>query len=137
MQLLAQVLLERAVAAGAGRAKGFTPAAMACLASHRWPGNVRELEGEIRRTLTMVGGDLVGAELLSDAVAGATIARPEHSPTDGLQGTLRERMEKLEARVIRETLVKHRWNKSRAAEELGLTRGGLRAKMTRFGLERE
>ncbi|MEE3624068.1 helix-turn-helix domain-containing protein [Nitrospirillum sp. BR 11752] len=41
----------------------------------------------------------------------------------------------MEARIIRETLIRHRWNKSQAARELGLSRVGLRAKLERYGLE--
>jgi two-component system response regulator HupR/HoxA len=37
--------------------------------------------------------------------------------------------------LLRETLLRHRWNKTRAARELGLSRVGLRGKMVRFGLE--
>ncbi len=36
---------------------------------------------------------------------------------------------------MRETLIRHRWNKSRAAKELGLSRVGLRGKLERYGLE--
>ena len=55
----------------------------------------------------------------------------------GLSGGLRERLEQLEVQVIKEAMIRHRWNKSRAARELGLSRVGLRAKLVRFGLERE
>jgi two-component system response regulator HupR/HoxA len=41
----------------------------------------------------------------------------------------------MEARIIRETLIRHRWNKSGTARELGLSRVGLRAKLERYGLE--
>ncbi|MGE5468485.1 MAG: helix-turn-helix domain-containing protein, partial [Ignavibacteria bacterium] len=54
----------------------------------------------------------------------------------GLGGGLKERIEQLEARLIKEVLVRHRWNKTRAAEELGLSRVGLRQKLNRFGLEK-
>jgi two-component system response regulator HupR/HoxA len=37
-------------------------------------------------------------------------------------------------RILRETLTRHRWNKSRAAVELGLSRVGLRAKLDRYGI---
>ena len=50
-------------------------------------------------------------------------------------GTLGERLDAIEAMVLRETLVRHRWNKTRVAKELGLSRVGLRGKMVRFGLE--
>jgi two-component system response regulator HupR/HoxA len=45
-------------------------------------------------------------------------------------------MEQLEARVVKEVLVRQRWNKTRAAEELGLSRVGLRSKLSRYGLEK-
>ncbi|MCU7854449.1 MAG: hypothetical protein KZQ79_01940, partial [Candidatus Thiodiazotropha sp. (ex Lucinoma borealis)] len=34
------------------------------------------------------------------------------------------------------TLIRHRWNKSQAAKELGLSRVGLRSKLERYGLEK-
>ena len=40
----------------------------------------------------------------------------------------------MEMRILRETLTRHRWNKSRAAAELGLSRVGLRAKLDRYGI---
>jgi two-component system response regulator HupR/HoxA len=46
-----------------------------------------------------------------------------------------EAVELIEASILRETLVRNRWNKSRAAEELGLSRVGLRSKLERYGLE--
>jgi two-component system response regulator HupR/HoxA len=44
-------------------------------------------------------------------------------------------VELVEMRILRETLTRHRWNKSRAAAELGLSRVGLRAKIDRYGIE--
>ena len=49
---------------------------------------------------------------------------------------MKERIEALEARLLRETLIRHRWNKSQAAKELGLSRVGLRSKLERYGLEK-
>ena len=51
-------------------------------------------------------------------------------------GTLKDRIEMLESRIIQETLIRHRWNKSKAARELGLSRVGLRGKLERYGLEK-
>jgi len=50
-------------------------------------------------------------------------------------GTLQERLDRIEAAVLRETMLRLRWNKTHAARELGLSRVGLRAKLQRFGLE--
>ncbi len=50
-------------------------------------------------------------------------------------GSLKERVELIEMRILRETLTRHRWNKSRAAAELGVSRVGLRAKLDRYGVK--
>ena len=50
------------------------------------------------------------------------------------EGTLKDRIEVMEARILRETLTRLKWNKSRAAEELGVSRVGLRAKLDRYGV---
>ena len=42
----------------------------------------------------------------------------------------------LEKRILRETLIRHRWNKSSASLELGLSRVGLRSKLERYDLDK-
>jgi two-component system response regulator HupR/HoxA len=129
-----------AAAQGMGKdVAGFTPEALDCLSRYHWPGNVRELHNEILRALTLADGPHVGAHLFSPKVLRAA---PEEDGADmsvlsGLDGGLKERMEALEARVLRETLIRHRWNKTRAASELGLSRVGLRSKLSRYGLEKK
>jgi two-component system response regulator HupR/HoxA len=49
-------------------------------------------------------------------------------------GPLKDRLEAIEARILRETLTRLKWNKSRSAAELGLSRVGLRAKLDRHGI---
>ncbi|MEJ7137556.1 sigma-54-dependent transcriptional regulator [Amphibiibacter pelophylacis] len=49
--------------------------------------------------------------------------------------TLQDRVDAVEKRLIAASLEQHRWNRSRVAQELGLSRVGLRGKMQRLGLE--
>lgn len=137
--LLAENLLQRAMQDLGKRVKGFSDEAIACMRAYHWPGNVRELQNEIRHMLVMGGDNLLGAELLSPRVLRA--APQDESPVleelAGLQGSLKERVEALESRILRETLIRHRWNKSSAARDLGLSRVGLRSKLERYGLEKE
>ncbi|MBN8413577.1 sigma 54-interacting transcriptional regulator [Halomonas litopenaei] len=49
--------------------------------------------------------------------------------------TLREQIELLETRCLLDALTRHGGNKTRAAEELGLSRIGLRAKLKRYGID--
>ena len=136
---MADDLLQRAMTQHGKRVRGFTEEAIACMQEYHWPGNVRELQNEIQRMLMMARDQVLGAELLSARVLQA--APPEWDDTPELlaveDGGLKERVERLEARILRETLIRHRWNKSRAAEELGLSRVGLRNKLERYGLERK
>ncbi|MBX3603992.1 MAG: sigma-54-dependent Fis family transcriptional regulator [Piscinibacter sp.] len=116
----------------------FDADARAVLIGYPWPGNVRELRNEIARALALGDGPQLAAHAFSrKLLAGqAGTALPEAgSPALPATGTLAERLDAIEAMVLRETLLRHRWNKTRAAQELGLSRVGLRAKLQRFGLE--
>ena len=136
--VLAQSLLEKAVNSLGKQAEGFTEEALACMQRYQWPGNVRELQNEIQQMLVLGQTALLGAELLSPRVLRAVPKEDEADMhlLDGLNGSLKERVESLEARIVQETLIRHRWNKSRAARELGLSRVGLRSKLERYGLEK-
>ncbi|QWG14603.1 sigma-54 dependent transcriptional regulator [Bradyrhizobium sediminis] len=137
--IIARMLLEKAQKQFGKHVEGLTDEALACMEAYHWPGNVRELQNEIQHLLVMgpENGPL-GAELLSRRILRAA---PEDEAEDvamlvGLDGPLKERIEQLEARILKETLIRHKWNKSRAAKELGLSRVGLRAKLERYGLEK-
>ena len=136
--VIAQCLLDEAVRAFGKPCEGFSAEAIACMQDYHWPGNVRELRNEIQRMLVMSGAPVLEAALLSPRVLRAA-PRADEALTDlmaGLDGSLKERVEALEARILREALIRHRWNKSRAAEELGLSRVGLRNKLDRYRLDR-
>jgi len=135
--LLAENLLNSAMQNLGKSVKGFKQEALACMQAYHWPGNVRELQNEVRHMLVMANEDELGADLLSPRVLHAAPRgeAPVVEHLAGLQGTLKDRVEALEARILRETLIRHRWNKSRAARELGLSRVGLRSKLERYGLE--
>ena len=115
--------------------------AMACLMGYPWPGNIRELRNEIARAVALSDGDEIQAQTFSLRVlhGQAGLAASSHASAQAISlpnsGTLSERLAGIETMVLRETLLRHRWNKTRAAKELGLSRVGLRGKMIRFGLE--
>ncbi|MFZ5559007.1 MAG: sigma-54-dependent transcriptional regulator [Pseudomonadota bacterium] len=136
---IAEAALEKAMRTLGKQVAGFTEEALECMKAYRWPGNVRELQNEVTRMLALATEPRLGAELLSPRVVRAAAQEEERDVEQllGVDGSLRERMEALEARVLKETLIRHRWNKTRAASELGLSRVGLRAKLARYGLERK
>ena len=138
LPLLARRLLETASRALGKTADGFSNEALACIAAYRWPGNVRELQNEILRMVALADSLLLGADLLSPRVLRTPVGESEAAELawfSNISGNLKERMEQLEIQVVKESMIRHRWNKSRAARELGLSRVGLRSKLLRYGLE--
>lgn len=60
VELLAQSFLDLLNEAHRS-AKVFSPAMLACMASHAWPGNVRELKNYVHRAFIMTDGGLIDA----------------------------------------------------------------------------
>ncbi|MCQ0988220.1 sigma-54-dependent transcriptional regulator [Jiella marina] len=146
--LIAADVLERIALRHGISVPPLSPAMTRALSDRAYPGNVRELENLLMRLVIEAGGGSMEPDLLGqgDASTGRGKHGQEVASLAGengarialaappLQGDLRTRVEELEAQILRETLDRHHWNKSRAAEELGLSRVGLRAKLDRYGI---
>ncbi len=102
-------------------------AALDLLSAFAWPGNVRQLENEVRRALVLAD-DLVLPEHLSPEVRSG--GSGETGRSDGLN--LRERVDALEAELVRTALRRTDGNQTRAAELLGISRFGLQKMMKRL-----
>ncbi|WP_310737826.1 sigma-54-dependent transcriptional regulator [Ideonella paludis] len=118
----------------------FTPEALSCLSAYAWPGNIRELRNEIARAVALSDDVALRPQAFSPRLRcgeAASLAKPSAPELASLprKGTLAERLDAVEAMVLREVLARHQGNKTRAAAELDLSRVGLRAKMQRFGLD--
>ena len=104
---------------------------------YQWPGNIRELENEVERMLVLGGdGPEIGPDLLSPRIR-AGYEQPVARPAPPLTGTLREVMDRVEAEVILQGLIRTHWNKSQLAKELGISRSYLIQKCSYYGLERK
>jgi two-component system, NtrC family, response regulator HupR/HoxA len=121
--------------AGGPAGAAFDAQALRCLATYPWPGNVRELQNEVRRALALAISPVLGAELLSPKLQQPMAAGPVQACDCGEpEGLLKQQLQRMEAQLIREAMQRHNGNKTRVADELGLTRVGLRMKLTRFGM---
>ncbi len=99
------------------------------LLRHSWPGNVRELQNEIERiVLLSEPGKDIGPELLSDYIKQLTSPRPRSD------GNLKLAVQDLEDAMIREAMQRYRYNKSRTARALGISRQSLLEKLKRLQL---
>ena len=133
---LAISILDQSMKQLGKQVKGISDETLQCFEAYQWPGNVREMQNEIKRMLVLAKGDILSSNLISPHIVQAT---PKESAADmslltGIEGTLKNRIDSLEAIIVRETLIRLRWNKSKTAEELGLSRVGLNNKMERYGI---
>ena len=115
--------------------KSLSSHCMEDLLNHEWPGNVRELENEIERLCVLAGDDKeVSNDFLSPRIKDAVAKSPNTQYR--LDGKLKEALEDLEREMIRQGLERTRWNKSKLAKELGISRAGLIMKVEKYGLEK-
>ncbi len=134
---IAQTLLDRAAQELSQPNLRFAGDVPANLLAYAWPGNIRELRNEIFRAVALSDGQTVSAASFSQRVLFGQPGLAASLQASILRqcGSLQERLDAMEAVILREALLRHRWNKTHAAEELGLSRMGLRQKLARFGLE--
>jgi len=100
-----------------------------------WPGNVRELENVIERAVVLAEGEnITREELPPDLLTALDGPASIQAPRD-IDGGLMERTDRLECDLIKGALEKFRWNKTKAAEHLGLKRTTLQYKIKKYGLE--
>ena len=102
------------------------------LLAHKWPGNVRELRNVIQRALCLMRS----AHLLPEHIVLATGSAPlppvaESFLADALS------LEQVEILTVRAALQRNAGNRTKAADELGISRSTLKAKIAKHGLERE
>jgi transcriptional regulator with PAS, ATPase and Fis domain len=116
------------------RVKRLTPECSAQMLAYPWPGNVRELENEIERLVVLAGDDpMIEAELLSPRIR--QYAAPEGATPTPDPDSLPAAVEALERRMIAGALRRHDGNKTRAAEELKVSRRNLIRLVQKYGLE--
>jgi Nif-specific regulatory protein len=112
--------------------RGISKSAMAILVDFGWPGNVRELEKMVKRAVILADdGQMITPQLLPPDVA--TEAK---TPAADGDSELKEAVEDFEKRTIIAALERFSWNKSRTAAYLGLSRKGLKNKISRYELDR-
>ena len=124
--LLAEHILARL--AGDGTAFRLDDSAIKQLKAYAFPGNVRELENILERAMTLCDGEAITAADLQ--------LRPTAKlPAGSSSAALGEHIEEIEKQAIREALEKSRYNKTRAAELLGMSFRSLRYRIKKLKIE--
>jgi DNA-binding NtrC family response regulator len=106
------------------------------LLSHHWPGNVRELRNVIERAVILETTNEIQPNNLPDFQLETRLRKAEapkaNVPTGN--GSLDEQMNEYERQIISKTLEQSRFNLSRTAEQLKLSRHALRYRMQRLNI---
>jgi DNA-binding NtrC family response regulator len=140
--MLAEYFLEKFSREFAKSGLELSPDAKQRLLEYRWPGNVRELQNTLERAVILADGLTIHA-------AGLQLPSPKpnvESLPDGLlpeqfswDGSLEEVTQRatghVERVLLESTLRDCQWNKTRAAERLGVSPKTLLAKIRAVGLE--
>ncbi|HNO77057.1 MAG TPA: sigma-54 dependent transcriptional regulator [Phycisphaerae bacterium] len=111
----------------------FSEDARTTLRSYHWPGNVRELANVVQRAALLAEGPTVTSDLLNlhaDGVPTSTDVKQFNSSPIGIAP-----LETVERKLIQETLAHTDGNISESARLLGLSRGSLRHKLDKLGIQ--
>lgn len=123
------------------------PDALAQLQRHRFPGNVRELENILQRAVTLCDGlTITSADLHLKAASPAhpasrsiiqpAITESEHAEHQLPPGeTLDDYLENAERQIIQKALNDNRWNKTAAAEQLGISFRSMRYRLKKLSID--
>ncbi|WP_248732605.1 sigma-54-dependent Fis family transcriptional regulator [Pseudomonas sp. MWU13-2517] len=124
-QLLAFLLAQEA----GGQPVSLDNAARQALLAYTWPGNVRQLRTVLRTLVALCDNEIIGVD---DLPAMIRVASQRPSVTDVPS---RSRLEDAERLALVSVLEQQRWQMTRAAEQLGISRNTLYRKLRKYGVE--
>ncbi len=121
--------------------------ALACLQAYGFPGNVRELENILERAHTLCEGNEIRRDDLQLSVAdrasipaeAASAPEPVAAASDELPegeiNDLENYLEQIERQAIMRALEETRWNRTAAAQRLGLSFRSMRYRLKKLGID--
>ncbi|ASP38925.1 sigma-54-dependent Fis family transcriptional regulator [Bacterioplanes sanyensis] len=113
--------------------------AITALSRYHFPGNVRELENILQRAFTMAENDCINTDDLNLPQVAAPqqpVAVDETSENAPIvTNNLEQYLENIERRAITQALEETRWNKTAAAEKLGISFRALRYRCKKLEID--
>jgi len=115
---------------------GLTPEAMEKLKEYRFHGNIRELENILERAAIFTDGSIIGEDELDLRANELEPSFGEETSCGGLAfGDEAVSLKDIEKQAIERALRRWEGNRTKAADELGITRRTLINKIAEFGLD--
>jgi len=117
----------------------FDSELMKFLTQRHWAGNIRELENLIERlvALTPPAHKIIGIDILPHEYVEEM--KQEHLRNYASQSnlSLHDRLHDIESQIIREALINHDWNQTKAADSLNIPEQTLRYKMHKLKISKD
>ena len=145
LPMLADALLQRLASAQRRPVPTLAPDAVDALARYPFPGNVRELENILERAFALADGDTIRATDLhlpevrpsqaAQAAAASQLDPSQIDPRESASSALPSFIEEIERKAIEQALQDNRYNKTKAAAQLGITFRALRYKLKKLGID--
>lgn len=112
-----------------GERKSFSSGALRQLTEYDWPGNVRELLNVVQRAIVFSKGPQIkGSDLVFQN-------RSSHQPTSSFRNARTEAIENFERDYLRDLLLRHGGNVTRAARDAGKERRAFGRLIKKYGLK--
>ena len=106
----------------------FSPGTFQAFAEYEWPGNVRELQNTLKRYLATEHLDFIGTGTDSEQV------QNREAGMGSADLPLNDALDAFEKHLLARTLSQCQWNKTKAAEKLGVSRQSLLRRIEKYGL---
>lgn len=114
----------------------FSSEALKVLMDYHWPGNVRELENVVERAVVLSQDEIIGRDLLPEAIVSPASRFATLSSFPLTKDTsLFEIIDAFERRVIIEMLEQTAWSQTEAADNFKIPLSTLNQKIKRHGIE--
>jgi DNA-binding NtrC family response regulator len=121
--------------------KGISDEVRKLFMDYHWPGNIRQLENVLEGSVIMAKTDIINKGDLphglqsTPGMARASKTEPGSESEAGDNGkTLKEGLKEPAKELILAALKKYNWNRTKAAESLGVNRTTLYNKMKKYGI---
>jgi len=116
----------------------FSDKALTAIAAYPWPGNVRELENVVNQAVLLSDGEIIEVQDLKKShFLGQDRETPAIDFSDfvSLKETVSDVVARYEKRIIEHFLERNKYNQSKTALDLSLTRKTLAEKMHKYNLK--
>jgi transcriptional regulator with GAF, ATPase, and Fis domain len=114
----------------------FDPLLLKFMQQRQWTGNIRELENFVERLVTLANPEaiMIDCEILPPEYQDECQRFSREEKAASYIRPLRETISELEEKTIREALMAHNWNQSRAAKALKISKSDIRYKMEKLNI---